>query len=93
MTRRVLACVVCVLVVALWPGTVVAQQEPSQPQAVSAAELKAAIDSLGNLELRTHIEAETGIRITSSDITTVRGLADHLYAKLAPKEEDVATPA
>jgi polyketide synthase 5 len=51
------------------------------------------LDSLGNLELRTHIEAETGIRITSSDITTVRGLADHLYAKLAPKEEDAATPA
>jgi polyketide synthase 5 len=43
--------------------------------------------------LRTHIEAETGIRITSSDITTVRGLADHLYAKLAPKEEDAAAPA
>jgi len=51
------------------------------------------LDSLGNLELRTHIEAETGIRITSSDITTVRGLADHLCAKLAPKEEDAATPA
>jgi polyketide synthase 5 len=51
------------------------------------------LDSLGNLELRTHIEAETGIRITSSDITTVRGLADHLYAKLAPKEEDAAAPA
>ena len=51
------------------------------------------LDSLGNLELRTQIEAETGIRITSSDVTTVRGLADHLYAKLAPKEEDAATPA
>jgi len=51
------------------------------------------LDSLGNLELRTHIEAETGIRITSSDITTVRGLADHLYAKLAPQEQDAATPA
>ena len=51
------------------------------------------LDSLGNLELRTRIEAETGIRITSTDITTVRGLADHLYAKLAPKEEDAATPA
>jgi polyketide synthase 5 len=51
------------------------------------------LDSLGNLELRTHIEAETGIRITSSDITTVRGLAEHLCAKLAPKEQDAATPA
>src|SRR4029077_44226 len=34
------------------------------------------LDSLGNLELRTRVEAETGIRITSTDITTVRGLAD-----------------
>ena len=33
------------------------------------------LDSLGNLELRTRIETETGIRINSTDITTVRGLA------------------
>ncbi|HUH71712.1 MAG TPA: sulfolipid-1 biosynthesis phthioceranic/hydroxyphthioceranic acid synthase [Mycobacterium sp.] len=45
------------------------------------------LDSLGNLELRTHIEAQTGVRITSADITTVRGLADHLYDKLTPKED------
>ncbi|WP_246398793.1 sulfolipid-1 biosynthesis phthioceranic/hydroxyphthioceranic acid synthase [Mycobacterium vicinigordonae] len=44
------------------------------------------LDSLGNLELRTHIEAQTGVRITSADITTVRGLADHLVEKMAPKE-------
>lgn len=44
------------------------------------------LDSLGNLELRTHIEAQTGVRITSADITTVRGLADHLVDKMAPKE-------
>ena len=44
------------------------------------------LDSLGNLELRTHIESQTGVRITSADITTVRGLADHLADKLAPKE-------
>ncbi|ORW75146.1 sulfolipid-1 biosynthesis phthioceranic/hydroxyphthioceranic acid synthase [Mycobacterium saskatchewanense] len=44
------------------------------------------LDSLGNLELRTHIESQTGVRITSADITTVRGLADHLFEKLAPKE-------
>jgi polyketide synthase 5 len=31
------------------------------------------LDSLGNLELRTRIESETGIRIKSTDITTVRG--------------------
>ena len=41
------------------------------------------LDSLGNLELRTRIETETGIRISSTDITTVRGLADHLCDKLA----------
>jgi polyketide synthase 5 len=44
------------------------------------------LDSLGTLELRTRIETETGIRITSTDITTVRGLAEYLYEKLAPAE-------
>jgi polyketide synthase 5 len=44
------------------------------------------LDSLGSLELRTRIEAETGIRIRSTDITTVRGLAAHLCDKLAPSE-------
>uniref|UniRef100_UPI0031E01700 acyl carrier protein n=1 Tax=Mycobacterium sp. TaxID=1785 RepID=UPI0031E01700 len=43
------------------------------------------LDSLGNLELRTHIKAETGIRITSADITTIRGLSGLLYEKLAPE--------
>jgi polyketide synthase 5 len=44
------------------------------------------VDSLGALELRTRIETETGIRITSTDITTmtIRGLAGLLYEKLAP---------
>jgi polyketide synthase 5 len=51
------------------------------------------LDSLGNLELRTHIEAQTGVRITSADITTVRGLADYLFEKLAPKEENAKTSA
>ena len=41
------------------------------------------LDSLGNLELRTRIESETGIRINSTDITTVRGLAEHLCDTLA----------
>ncbi|WP_261860637.1 acyl carrier protein, partial [Mycobacterium marinum] len=44
------------------------------------------LDSLGNLELRTRVQSETGIRISSTDITTVRGLADHLFAQLAPEE-------
>jgi polyketide synthase 5 len=42
------------------------------------------LDSLGNLELRTRLETETGVRISSTDITTVRDLADHLCGKLAP---------
>ncbi len=44
------------------------------------------LDSLGNLELRTRIETETGIRVGSTDITTVRGLADHLCEMLADLE-------
>jgi polyketide synthase 5 len=46
------------------------------------------VDSLGALELRTRIEAETGIRLTASDLAvgTVRGLAELLSQKLAPAE-------
>jgi polyketide synthase 5 len=44
------------------------------------------LDSLGNLELRTRVETETGVRITATDITTIRGLADSLCEKLAPAE-------
>ncbi|QNI06776.1 type I polyketide synthase [Mycobacterium kubicae] len=50
------------------------------------------LDSLGNLELRTHIESEVKIRVTTTDITTVRGLADHLYDELTSKG-DIATPS
>jgi polyketide synthase 5 len=49
------------------------------------------LDSLGTLELRTRIETETGIRITSADITTIRGLAGFLYEKLAVPEAAPAT--
>ena len=43
------------------------------------------LDSLGALELRTRIETETGIRISSTDVTTItiRGLADMLCGTLA----------
>jgi polyketide synthase 5 len=44
------------------------------------------LDSLGVLELRTRIETETGVRINSTDITTVRELADYLCDKLAPAD-------
>ena len=44
------------------------------------------VDSLGALELRTRIESETGIRLTSGDIatTSIRDLATLLCKKLAP---------
>jgi polyketide synthase 5 len=44
------------------------------------------IDSLGALELITRIEAETGVRVRATEITTIRGLAGLLYDKLAPAE-------
>ena len=40
------------------------------------------LDSLGNLEVRTRIETETGVRISARDITTVRGLAESIYETL-----------
>ncbi|OFJ53144.1 sulfolipid-1 biosynthesis phthioceranic/hydroxyphthioceranic acid synthase [Mycolicibacterium grossiae] len=49
------------------------------------------LDSLGNLELRTRIETEMGIRISPTHITTVRGLADHLCEELAASEPVAAT--
>jgi acyl carrier protein len=44
------------------------------------------LDSLGNLELRTHIETQTGIRVTQKTIVTyntARTLAGHLTEALA----------
>ncbi|MBS4726893.1 type I polyketide synthase [Mycobacterium sp. SM1] len=48
------------------------------------------LDSLGNLELRTRIETEAGVRVSSTDITTVRGLATQVCEALTGPE---ATPA
>lgn len=50
------------------------------------------LDSLGNLELRTRIETETGIRISPMGITTIRALADSLTDTLAA-EVTASTPA
>ncbi|TDH57683.1 SDR family NAD(P)-dependent oxidoreductase [Mycobacterium eburneum] len=44
------------------------------------------LDSLGNLEVRTRIEAETGVRIAAMDITTVRALAEGLCDALAAED-------
>jgi polyketide synthase 5 len=41
------------------------------------------LDSLGTLELRTRLEAETGVRIGSTDVTTVRALAERLSETIA----------
>ncbi|GAY17372.1 type I polyketide synthase [Mycobacterium sp. shizuoka-1] len=51
------------------------------------------VDSLGALELRTRLEAETGVRLTAGDLAvgTIRGLAELLCEKLAPTSSD--TPA
>jgi mycolipanoate synthase len=49
------------------------------------------LDSLGNLELRTRIETETGIRISPTKITTVRGLAEHICEELVTTEAALAT--
>ena len=45
------------------------------------------LDSLGNLEVRTRIETETGVRISPADISTVRSLAAHLAERLAEQEQ------
>ncbi len=44
------------------------------------------LDSLGSLELRTYLTTETGIRITSTDVTTVQRLAGILCDKLTAPE-------
>ena len=44
------------------------------------------LDSLGHTELRTRIEAETGVIISPGDIITVGGLAQHLGDALARQE-------
>ncbi len=49
------------------------------------------LDSLGNLELRTRIETETGIRIAPKAIATyntVRALAQHLSETLSAELTD-----
>ncbi|WP_370629586.1 sulfolipid-1 biosynthesis phthioceranic/hydroxyphthioceranic acid synthase [Mycolicibacterium sp. BK634] len=58
--------------------------EPDRPLA------EYGVDSLGALELRTRLESETGVRLTSGDLAvgTVRGLAELLCEKLAPTNSD-----
>jgi polyketide synthase 5 len=51
------------------------------------------LDSLGTLEVRTRIETETGIRISATDITTTRALAQRLCDLLAAATEDAIVTA
>jgi polyketide synthase 5 len=48
------------------------------------------LDSLGNLELRTRLEAETGVRITAMGLSTVRALAQSLCDTLAAEDATAA---
>lgn len=50
------------------------------------------LDSLGTLEVRTRIEAETGIRVGATDISTIRVLAERLCDALAA-DSPVSVPS
>jgi polyketide synthase 5 len=43
------------------------------------------LDSLGTLELRTRLESATGVRIGSTDVTTIRALAERLSETIAER--------
>jgi len=62
---RVFLCVLCFLCV-LYLERGATAQEPSAPQAVSAAQLKAAIDKLGDLDYATRTTASRTIRRTAA---------------------------
>jgi len=80
---RLLACCVCAfsLVAANAPlTTVVAAQEPAAPQRVSQAQLKAAIDKLGDLDYATRTAASRTVRRTSLDQAVpalLQAVSDH----------------
>src|SRR5215471_11642072 len=58
-------CVFCVLCVCS-AGVGVGAQEPSAPQSVSPAQLKAAIDKLGDLDYATRTNASRTVRRTAT---------------------------
>ncbi|OBK81861.1 polyketide synthase [Mycolicibacter heraklionensis] len=45
------------------------------------------LDSLASLEFRTRIETETGVRVGPAQLTTVRGLSQHVCDQLAARVE------
>src|SRR6185436_8267089 len=58
-------CVLCVLCVCP-AGSMARAQEPSAPQSVSPAQLKAAIDKLGDLDYGTRTNASRTVRRTAT---------------------------
>lgn len=51
------------------------------------------LDSLASLELRTRVETETGVRVGPAQLTTVRGLAQHVCDQLAARAEHADSPS
>ena len=63
------------------------RQQPTLP-------LLGRLFAAAGLELRTRLESETGVRIGSTDVTTVRGLAERLSELIAVDLNiDTAVPA
>jgi HEAT repeat protein len=63
-TQRVKTCIVLCVLCVLCGGEAARAQEPSAPQAVSAAQLKAAIDKLGDLDYAVRTNASRTVRRT-----------------------------
>ena len=64
-TQRTMVLVVIVLGVVGGNATIALSQEPVAPQAVSAAQLQAAIDKLGDLDYATRTNASRTVRRTA----------------------------
>lgn len=50
------------------------------------------LDSLASLEFRTRVETETGVRVGPAQLTTVRGLSQHVCEQLAARVEHADSP-
>src|SRR5204862_3025763 len=76
MTTRTLAPFVCILLLALSARA----QEPSSPQTVTAAQLQAAIDKLGDLDYATRTDAARVVRRTAASqavTALLRAVGEH----------------
>ena len=50
------------------------------------------LDSLASLEFRTRVETETGVRVGPAQLTTVRGLSQHVCDELVARVEHADSP-